>query len=89
MLDIHSVGTSIDGGRVARVEATRAVEFFPQCHNETVQVLNIGFPIFPNSFLQTGIGLIGQSVGGCVGQEVIPNIGLAIESVSDAVPKVV
>lgn len=83
-LDIHSIGSSINGRWVAGINTTRAVEFFPQCDNETIQVLDVGFSILLYSLLQTSIGLISQGVGGSVWKKMIFDIGLSIKCISDA-----
>ena len=83
-LDIHSIGSSINGRRVAGIDTTRTIEFFPQRDDETIQVLDVGFSILFYSLLQTGIGLISQGVGGSVWKKIIFDIGLSIKCISDA-----
>lgn len=50
-LDIHSIRPSINGWWITGVDTTRAIEFFPQCDNETVQVLDVCFSILFHSLL--------------------------------------
>ncbi len=85
VLDVHPIGASINRGRIARVDTTRAIEFFSQCHNKTIQVLHVGFSILSNGFLQTSVGLICQGMGGRIREEIVPHVGFAVKSVSNAV----
>ena len=83
VLDVHPIGASINRGWIARVDTTRAIEFFSQCYNETIQVLHVGFSILSNSFLQTSVGLICQGMGGCIREEIVSYVGFAVKSVSN------
>lgn len=84
VLDIHPIGSPFDGWRILGIHTTGAVQFLPQGNDKTIKVLNVGLSVFSDGFLQTSIGLFGQSMGRCIGKDVFSAVRLALKGVPNA-----
>lgn len=83
VFDIHVIGFAFHGRWIACIQATWTVQFFPENNNETIQMLDIGLTIPPDSVLQTRIRLFGQGMSGLIRKKGIFDSRFGMKCIAD------